>query len=454
MAMDGTYNVQLSSAMGPSSATTITLKVDGNSLSGSVRNNQGTTQFEGGKITGDEFEWSMQVNGPQVGELKAEFKGTVSGDDISGQVQLGNFGSATFKGTRGNDMTPDREQIRQTLMEYYRQKPMGKKNISISDVEDIGGGLTNRNYSFRLEYAEGERKYSEDLLIRIGYGKADKLREFETLEKLYSNSIPVAKVYDVGKDSYGSGFIIMEKVAGQAVFPGAMAGLTETEQAEFWKQFSGNLAMIHKLDWESEGFGFLGAPDGKYGFAKQWITMFRKAVKYAKGTEPPQDESELAKQAISMLAEGAKQIRQLGLEPVLDWLEKNMPPSEHYVLIHGDYFLHNILINGGKIAAILDWETAQIGNAAYDMCTTALMLRVVDPSGEYAGVILNAVMEHYQQITGRELKHLDYYLILKSVFFLFVMVPRTIAIPEFRVRMINTCAGLIEEKTGLKVRLP
>ncbi len=86
MAVDGTYNVQWSSEMG-TSAGTITLKVDGNSLSGSLSSDQGTYQFEEGKVSGDEFEWSMQVNAPQIGELKVDVKGTVSGDDISGQVQ-------------------------------------------------------------------------------------------------------------------------------------------------------------------------------------------------------------------------------------------------------------------------------------------------------------------------------------------------------------------------------
>jgi hypothetical protein len=41
----------------------------------------------------------MQVSGA-MGEMKLDYKGTVTGDEISGQVQLGSFGSATFKGTR------------------------------------------------------------------------------------------------------------------------------------------------------------------------------------------------------------------------------------------------------------------------------------------------------------------------------------------------------------------
>jgi hypothetical protein len=35
-----------------------------------------------------------------MGQMKLDFKGTVSGDEISGEVQLGSFGSANFKGPR------------------------------------------------------------------------------------------------------------------------------------------------------------------------------------------------------------------------------------------------------------------------------------------------------------------------------------------------------------------
>jgi hypothetical protein len=35
-----------------------------------------------------------------MGEMKLEFKGTVIGDKISGQVQMGSFGSSDFQGTR------------------------------------------------------------------------------------------------------------------------------------------------------------------------------------------------------------------------------------------------------------------------------------------------------------------------------------------------------------------
>ncbi len=98
MAVDGTYNIELNTPMGTQSAK-VTLKADGNSLSGSVVSNMGEQTFDGGTVTGDEFAWSVEMSGP-MGQMQLDYKGNVSGDEISGQIQLGSFGSATFKGTR------------------------------------------------------------------------------------------------------------------------------------------------------------------------------------------------------------------------------------------------------------------------------------------------------------------------------------------------------------------
>ena len=98
MAVDGTYNIDIESPMGKQSAK-LTLKADGGSLSGSVAGPQGEQAFEGGTVSGDNVEWSVQISGP-MGQMKLDFKGTVSGDEMSGQVQLGSFGSASFKGKR------------------------------------------------------------------------------------------------------------------------------------------------------------------------------------------------------------------------------------------------------------------------------------------------------------------------------------------------------------------
>jgi len=98
MAIDGTYNIDMESPMGKRTGK-LTLKTDGSSLSGSYAGERGEQAFEGGTVEGDGVAWSIQMSGP-MGQIQLDFEGAVSGDEISGQVQLGSYGSATFKGTR------------------------------------------------------------------------------------------------------------------------------------------------------------------------------------------------------------------------------------------------------------------------------------------------------------------------------------------------------------------
>ena len=99
MAVDGTYSIEVETPMGNRPGK-LTLKADGDSLSGTYDGGMGGEQaFSGGTVSGDEAAWTISVSGP-MGQMKLEFKAKVTGDDISGQVQLGSFGSGTFKGKR------------------------------------------------------------------------------------------------------------------------------------------------------------------------------------------------------------------------------------------------------------------------------------------------------------------------------------------------------------------
>ena len=98
MAVDGTYNIEVTTPR-RTRPFKLTLKTDGDSLSGTHQGPRGERPFSGGTVSGNDVAWSVQMSGP-MGEIKLDFKGTVSGDEISGEVQLGSFGSGTFKGTR------------------------------------------------------------------------------------------------------------------------------------------------------------------------------------------------------------------------------------------------------------------------------------------------------------------------------------------------------------------
>jgi aminoglycoside phosphotransferase (APT) family kinase protein len=72
------------------------------------------------------------------------------------------------------------------------------------------------------------------------------------------------------------------------------------------------------------------------------------------------------------------------------------PPSTEVCLLHGDYFPGNIVWRGDTIAAVIDWETAAIGDPMADVATTRLDLRWV-----HGEKVAEQFTERYLAITGR-----------------------------------------------------
>ena len=98
MVVDGSYDLELNTQMGKRTGK-LTLKTDGSSLSGNLVAEGNESSFTGGTVSGEEISFVVQLSTP-MGQIGLGFKGTVSGDAISGQVQAGDFGSFPFNGTR------------------------------------------------------------------------------------------------------------------------------------------------------------------------------------------------------------------------------------------------------------------------------------------------------------------------------------------------------------------
>jgi aminoglycoside phosphotransferase (APT) family kinase protein len=58
-----------------------------------------------------------------------------------------------------------------------------------------------------------------------------------------------------------------------------------------------------------------------------------------------------------------------------DWLEEHRPDVVREVVCHGDLHALNVLVNGGP--AVIDWELAGIGDPAFDIARTKLLLEAV-----------------------------------------------------------------------------
>jgi len=97
MSADGNWNLVVSTPMGDRQAT-LSLKTDGNALTGSQGAEGNSTDIFDGTVNGNEASWKVSITDPMP--MTLEFTGTINGNSISGSVKLGAFGTASFSGTR------------------------------------------------------------------------------------------------------------------------------------------------------------------------------------------------------------------------------------------------------------------------------------------------------------------------------------------------------------------
>jgi aminoglycoside phosphotransferase (APT) family kinase protein len=53
-----------------------------------------------------------------------------------------------------------------------------------------------------------------------------------------------------------------------------------------------------------------------------------------------------------------------------DYLQANLPNLQRHGIVHADYGLHNIMVENGRVTAVLDWEFAHAGDTAEDLAYT------------------------------------------------------------------------------------
>jgi aerobic carbon-monoxide dehydrogenase large subunit len=94
--VDGKWKMVLATPMGPQQMIGH-FTTDGGVLKGMLESDQGSQEFEG-TVDGNRLKWEMKVTKPVSLTLKYDV--TVDGDQLTGKVKMGMFGSAKLKGER------------------------------------------------------------------------------------------------------------------------------------------------------------------------------------------------------------------------------------------------------------------------------------------------------------------------------------------------------------------
>ena len=97
MAVDGNWNLVMSTPMGERKAT-LSVKSAGGALTGTQGADGNSTEIFDGTANGDDVTWKVSITNPMP--LTLEFSGKVAGDSMSGEMGIGPMGSFPFRGSR------------------------------------------------------------------------------------------------------------------------------------------------------------------------------------------------------------------------------------------------------------------------------------------------------------------------------------------------------------------
>jgi len=236
---------------------------------------------------------------------------------------------------------------------------------TVVETSALPGGLSSWMTEIEVQRPDGSR---HRLVVRRGR-RPDEERhtlpfgvEFELLRYLDAHGIPVAhpRAFDDSGRILAQAYVVLDYVPGATRF-------TTDDPVGMAEQMADVLAAVHDLDATSASLPALPLHEDRM---QGWVI------------------TDLTRR------EPDPSLREHLVRRHLD--EHWPPPVFERCLLHADYFPGNLVWDGGAIAAVIDWESAAIGDPMADIATTRLDLRWA-----YGAELAERFTERYLTVTGR-----------------------------------------------------
>jgi aminoglycoside phosphotransferase (APT) family kinase protein len=227
------------------------------------------------------------------------------------------------------------------------------------------------------------------------------LREYRVLAALKDTDVPHTRVLaacdDV--DVIGAAFYVMEFVDGWSCmstdgWPAPFDTDLEARKGLAYELVDA-IAKLSRVDWRARGLEGFGRPEG---FHERQVDRWLAHL------------------------EGCKFRALPGLDEAAAWLRSHKPRSYRPGIIHGDYQFANVMFRHGapaRMAAIVDWEMATIGDPLLDLAWVVMGWPNPDEDRTGAGYVdytgmpsRQELVERYARLSGLPVDEMDYYVIL------------------------------------------
>jgi aminoglycoside phosphotransferase (APT) family kinase protein len=288
----------------------------------------------------------------------------------------------------------------------WTAETLRRLSVFLSDKDLLAGRLTTRrigdghsNLTFLV--SDGHRQ----VIVRrpppppSPPGAHDVLREATFLTALQETTVPVPRVLATAEagEVLDVALYVMSYVAGPVVTTTTPAPLdSPTARAEIGASLVDTMVGLHSVDWQSTALADSGRPDGFNG---------RHLARLAR------------------LVTGDNVALPQRFSRVHSWLVTNVPAESGASIIHCDFRLGNVVLAAnrpGRVAAVLDWELATIGDPLIDLgyflATVPEAGRPANPTAELGLAMCeegyptrSQLADRYARATGRDLSDLSWY---------------------------------------------
>ncbi|PHR62235.1 MAG: hypothetical protein COA43_00930 [Robiginitomaculum sp.] len=244
----------------------------------------------------------------------------------------------------------------ETLEGYLNSLETNKGHkISVTNFEPLPGGFGKQTYLCQYDDITGK---SKDLVIRktdptpiMSHGGCNLANEYSLLNVLAKNNFMAPKPIDFCEcwENVDGSFYTMDRAKGCT--PGSfLAGVEGDLPESLYLELAEWLGKLHSLPLEqfAEHIEKHNDPrilNGTVADAYSYnLEAWEKYISEAHHLDSPY------------------------IIWLLHWLQNNIPESNNKpVLVHGDYNVHNVLADNGKITIILDWECADFAGPEQDL---------------------------------------------------------------------------------------